>query len=62
MVGLSRFMGLTALCVPALASAQTNMSKVVTPASHSIYDLHMMVMWIVVGIMAIVYSLSLIHI
>jgi len=32
------------------------MSKVVTPASHSIYDLHMMVMWIVVGIMAIVYS------
>ena len=57
MVGLSRFMGLTALCVPALASAQTNMSKVVTPASHSIYDLHMMVIWIVVGIMAIVYSI-----
>ena len=56
MVGLSRFMALAALCVPALASAQINMPKGVTPVSHNIYDLHIMVIWMVVGIMAVVYG------
>ena len=56
MVGLSRFMGLATLCVPALASAQTTMPKGVTPVSHNTYDLHIMVIWIVIGIMAVVYG------
>lgn len=56
MVGLSRSMGLAALWVPALASAQINMSKGVTPVSHNLYDLHIMVIWIVIGIMAVVYG------
>ena len=56
MVGLSRFTGLAALCVPALASAQINMPKGVTPVSPDIYDLHIMVTWMVVGIMAVVYG------
>ena len=57
MVGLSRSMGLAALCVPALASAQSNMPKGVTPVSHNLYDLHIMVTWIVMGIMVVVYGL-----
>ncbi|MDE0930626.1 MAG: hypothetical protein OSA77_08055 [Halioglobus sp.] len=56
MVGLSRFMGLATLCVPALASAQITMPKGVTPVSHNTYDLHIMVIWIVIGIMAVVYG------
>ena len=56
MVGLSRSMGLAALCVPALATAQINMPKGVTPVSLNLYDLHIMVIWIVIGIMAVVYG------
>ena len=56
MVGLSRSMGLAALCVPALAFAQVNMPKGVTPVSLNLYDLHIMVIWIVIGIMAVVYG------
>jgi heme/copper-type cytochrome/quinol oxidase subunit 2 len=56
MVGLSRSMGLAALCVPALATAQITMPKGVTPVSLNLYDLHIMVIWIVIGIMAVVYG------
>ena len=56
MVGLSRFIGLAALCLPALASAQITMPKGVTLVSHNTYDLHIMVIWIVIGIMAVVYG------
>ena len=56
MVGLSRSMGLAALCVPALTSAQINMPKGVTPVSLNLYDLHIMVIWIVIGTMAVVYG------
>jgi cytochrome c oxidase subunit 2 len=57
MAGLSRFTGLAALCVPALTSAQINRSKEVAPLSQNIYDLHIMGIWIVVGIMAVVYGI-----
>ena len=57
MVGLSRSMGLAALCVPALASAQINMPKGLTPVSHNLYDLNIIVIWIVIGMMAVVYGL-----
>jgi cytochrome c oxidase subunit 2 len=57
MGGLSRFTGLAALCMSALTSAQINRPKGVTPVSHDIYDLHIMGIWIVVGIMAVVYGI-----
>ena len=57
MVGLSRCMGLAALCVPALATAQITMPKGVTPVSLNLYDLHIMVIWIIIGIMAAVYGI-----
>ncbi len=61
MVGLIRFLGagLLGACVlfsPALAAADINMPRGVTPVSQDIYGLHMYVIWIVVGIMAVVYG------
>jgi cytochrome c oxidase subunit 2 len=56
MVGLVRLMGGAALLLPTLAAAQINMPRGVTSISHDIYDLHMLVIWIVVGIMAVVYG------
>jgi cytochrome c oxidase subunit 2 len=64
MVGLARLTGGLALILPALATASINMPRGVTPISHEIYDLHMLVGWIVIGIMAVVYGViiySLIH-
>lgn len=57
MGALSRFTGLAALCMPALTSAQINRPKGVTLVSQTIYDLHIMGIWIVVGIMAVVYGM-----
>ena len=57
MGALSRFTGLTALWMPALTSAQINRPKGVTLVSQTIYDLHIMGIWIVVGIMAVVYGM-----
>lgn len=45
--------------LPALAAWQTNMSRGVTPLSHAIYDLHMLVFWICVGIAVVVFSIML---
>jgi len=56
MVSLFRVLGASVLFLPALAIAQINMPSGVTPVSHEIYDLHMMVFWIVVAILAVVYG------
>ncbi|MCB1703949.1 MAG: cytochrome c oxidase subunit II [Halioglobus sp.] len=56
MVGLFRALGACLLLSPALAAAQINMPRGVTPVSQEIYGLHMYVIWIVAGIMAVVYG------
>jgi cytochrome c oxidase subunit II len=56
MVGLFRLLGACMLLSPALVNAQINMPRGVTPISQDIYGLHMYVIWIVVGIMAVVYG------
>jgi cytochrome c oxidase subunit 2 len=61
MVGLLRvlrvgLLAAVALISPALLAAQINMPRGVTPISQDIYGLHMYVIWIVVGIMAVVYG------
>ncbi|CAA0121485.1 Cytochrome c oxidase subunit 2 [Halioglobus japonicus] len=56
MVGLFRLLGACLLLSPALVNAQINMPRGVTPVSQDIYGLHMYVIWIVVGIMAVVYG------
>jgi cytochrome c oxidase subunit 2 len=44
---------------PAAAAWQTNMPRGVTPLSHAIYDLHMLVFWICVAIAVIVFGIML---
>lgn len=56
MVGLLRLLGAGLMLSPALVAAQINMPRGVTPISQDIYGLHMYVIWIVVGIMAVVYG------
>ena len=43
----------------ALAAWKTNMPRGVTPISHAIYDLHMLVFWICVGIAIVVFSVMI---
>ncbi|MEN9916432.1 MAG: cytochrome c oxidase subunit [Pseudomonadota bacterium] len=45
--------------VSAFAAWQTNMPLGVTPISHAIYHLHMLVFWICVGIAVVVFSIML---
>lgn len=59
---LSSFFLLTVLCVlsPAvLAEYKLNMTQGVTPTSHAIYGLHMMVFWICVAIGIVVFSMMM---
>ena len=62
MVGHSRLVGAALLGASlllspaALMAAQINMHPGVTPVSQEIYGLHMYVIWIVLGIMAVVYG------
>ena len=55
---VSRFFLLLAglLLSPALLAAGINMPRGVTPVSQDIYGLHMYVIWIVLGIMTVVYG------
>ena len=43
----------------ALAAWQTNMPRGVTPISHAIYHLHMLVFWVCVGIAVVVFSIMI---
>jgi cytochrome c oxidase subunit 2 len=43
----------------ALAAWQTNMPRGVTPISHAIYHLHMLVFWVCVGIAIVVFSIMI---
>lgn len=42
-----------------LAAWQTNMPRGVTPISHAIYHLHMLVFWVCVGIAVVVFSIMI---
>ena len=57
MVNLIRLLAVSLLLSPALVAAQFNMPRGVTPVSRDIYDLHMTVIWIVCGVMAVVYGI-----
>ena len=49
-------LALLGICTPAAADYTLNMPEGVTPTSHAIYNLHMLIFWVCVGIGIIVFS------